>query len=206
MEDQANNYRREDKYISELFNYNEIKNKIIGLGFKKAHSSNYINNIYYDNDNKSYLENVEGETYRTKYRLRWYDSRKDYIFEIKNKHGKSGNKIRHNFEASNKKEIEKEINEMLPNNYKEVIKNRYFREYFIKEKTRITIDSRIRFCDLKSNNYKFFEKIIIEIKYPIDEIYDLEILKQLNLKLSKFSKFAKGLEYLKRYNFKKKYK
>ena len=85
MENQVIKYRREDKYIFSIRDYNLIKSSIIRMGFKKAHSSNVINNIYYDFNQKCFDENIEGETNRTKYRLRWYDNKKDYKLEIKKK-------------------------------------------------------------------------------------------------------------------------
>tara|TARA_B100001175_G_scaffold92082_1_gene77835 strand:- start:653 stop:1285 length:633 start_codon:yes stop_codon:yes gene_type:complete len=196
MENRANKLRREDKYVSNLSSYNRLKKTIIKEGFRKAHASNYINNIYYDHDDFSYSENVEGETYRTKYRLRWYDYKDEYILEIKKKNGKSGYKIRNKIKAANRVELEKKINKILPPNFKSVIKNRYFREYFVKDDVRITMDSRLRFSNLKSDKYRFFNKIIIEIKYPKLSEFDFDLVKRLNLTYTKFSKFAKGLEYL----------
>ena len=35
-----------------------------------------------------FIENIEGETNRTKYRLRWYDHKEGYVLEVKEKNGK----------------------------------------------------------------------------------------------------------------------
>ena len=58
------------------------------------------------------------------------------------------------------------------------------------------MDSRLRFSNLKSDKYRFYNKIIIEIKYPKLSEFDFDLVKRLNLTYTKFSKFAKGLEYL----------
>lgn len=196
MEKQVNKLRREDKYVADFSSYNRVKKTIIKEGFKKAHASNYINNIYYDFEDFSFNENIEGETYRTKYRLRWYDSKDEYILEIKKKNGKSGYKIRNKIEAISNDELNVKINKILPANFKSVIKNRYFREYFVKDDVRITMDSRIRFSDLNNDKYRFYNKIIIEIKYATHTEFDFDLVERLKLTYTKFSKFAKGLDYL----------
>ena len=60
MEEQAIKNRREDKYTAKIKDYNFIKANIIRMGFKKAHASNYVNNRYYDFNNKCFDENIEG--------------------------------------------------------------------------------------------------------------------------------------------------
>ena len=88
----------------------------------------------------------------------------------------------------------------MPKKYKEVIKNRYYREYFVRENIRATIDSRIKFSSPNSNIFKSYNDIILEIKYPIFSFYDDKIIKKLGLKLVKFSKFAEGIIFLNQRN------
>lgn len=199
MEEQAIKNRREDKYTAKIEDYNFIKSKIIRMGFKKAHASNYVNNIYYDFNNKCFDENIEGETNRTKYRLRWYDQKNGYILEVKKKKGKAGFKLKTELKSLNKNKLEEEINNLLPNNYKEIIENRYFREYFVKDDTRITLDSLLKFKFPNSIQFRSYSEIVLEVKYPIDAIYNEEIIKTLGLKLVKFSKFTKGISFLRNY-------
>ena len=88
MESQVNKYRSELKYIFRSSEYSLIKNQIINYGYEKAHDYNIVNNIYFDHNQNSLEDNVEGESLRTKYRIRWYN---DYhgkcIFENKSKIG-----------------------------------------------------------------------------------------------------------------------
>tara|TARA_B100000925_G_scaffold190756_2_gene144303 strand:+ start:14389 stop:15021 length:633 start_codon:yes stop_codon:yes gene_type:complete len=199
MEDQAIKKRREDKYIAKTVDYNLIKSKIVKMGFKKAHRSNYVNNIYYDFNDQSFIENIEGETNRTKYRLRWYDNKEGFVIEVKEKNGKTGYKQKTSLKSLKKIQLDKEINKILPSKYKERITNRYFREYFIKEDIRITLDSNLKFKLPNHKNFKRFSDLIIEVKYPINAIYNEEIIKNLGLKLVKFSKFSKGISFLRNY-------
>ena len=156
MEDQAIKKRREDKYIAKTVDYNLIKSKIVKMGFKKAHRSNYVNNIYYDFNDQSFIENIEGETNRTKYRLRWYDNKEGFVIEVKEKNGKTGYKQKTSLKSLKKIQLDKEINKILPSKYKERITNRYFREYFIKEDIRITLDSNLKFKLPNHKNFKRF--------------------------------------------------
>jgi SPX domain protein involved in polyphosphate accumulation len=51
-----------------------------------------VNNIYFDDSKKSnYCDNIEGNTNRKKYRIRWYNTVNKFAnFEIKNKYGETG--------------------------------------------------------------------------------------------------------------------
>ena len=78
-----------------------------------------------------------------------------------------------------------------------VIRNHYVREYFIKGKTRITLDSKIKYSNYEKT-FNYWEKSnILEIKFdnetPVSNQFDF-IPEQ---KISKYSKFQTGIERLK---------
>ena len=59
----------------------EIKRKLILNGYIIKHKPNIANNLYFDVDDRSFVENIEGERrIRKKIRLRWYGD----FHEIKN--------------------------------------------------------------------------------------------------------------------------
>ena len=88
------NYRYEIKYFIENGRFSDIKN-IINLNpaiFTEVYHKRKVNNIYFDTiDFKNYHDNVDGATYRHKYRVRWYGEMEGIIqkpvFEIKSKMG-----------------------------------------------------------------------------------------------------------------------
>ena len=50
--------------------------------FREIYCKRRVNNIYYDTMNyKNYLDNVEGNQYRLKVRIRWYGSNPFKIFD-----------------------------------------------------------------------------------------------------------------------------
>lgn len=190
MENQVNK-RRELKYLFEKSEYSNIKAELLQNGYLKQHTKNFINNLYFDNELKSYYENIEGLTIRKKFRFRWYDGGK-IVLEEKIKEGVSGYKIRYHSDKKNIGEINFEQFKAL-NNYKPIVFNRYLREYFIDDRgIRITLDSFITYR--KYNSLKKYDssKNILEIKFPLEEYPDEKIISKLNLRLTKFSKYLDG--------------
>ena len=86
----------------------------------------------------------------------------------------------------------------LPNHSKvAIIQNSYFRKYYLKGNIRITIDTDLKFKLPKTNNYKIFKGVIVEIKYNTSD--DLNVSKLIN-NYSQLGKFSKYLEGLKQFN------
>ena len=207
MESQVNNYRSELKYIFRSSEYSLVKNQIVNYGFEKAHDYNIVNNIYFDSNLESLKDNIEGESLRTKYRIRWYN---DYngkcIFENKSKIGNSGTKTRTSIGIKNIYDII-DINNNIKsiiniNKFKPNIQNRYFREYFVHNSIRITLDSDIKYSRYGEKNFNVSErKNIMEVKFDNHKSHDLDFLnKIIYLKLDKYSKYSNALKLLNIFN------
>lgn len=204
MESKVNKYRSELKYIFKSSEYSLIKNQIINNGYEKAHDYNFINNIYFDNNQDSFKENIEGELFRSKYRIRWYN---DYdgncIFENKSKIGNSGTKTRTTLKIKNIQDLT-DINNNIKsiiniNKFKPNIQNRYFREYFRFNGIRITLDSNIKYFRFGEPEFNVRESInIMEVKFDNEKSFDMNFLNKINfLKLDKYSKYSNAIINLK---------
>jgi hypothetical protein len=195
MENQVNK-RKELKYTFKIKDYSLLKRIILKHGYKKNHSNNFINNLYFDNDFSSYDENIEGVSERIKYRLRWYDGQNIFFEEkikkagigFKNRIPTAFNKIE-DLDYSNFKKLKC---------YEPVVQNRYLREYFINSKgIRITLDSMIKYEQPNSLRIVHSNINVMEIKSPVDSLPDKDLLNSLDLKLTKYSKYVNGSKSLK---------
>ncbi len=192
MENRVNK-RRELKYLFDKSRYSFIKKELLVNGYYKQHDKNYINNLYFDKKLKSYYENIEGLAYRKKFRLRWYDG-KSIVLEEKIKEGNTGYKLRHNSKIDDINKVNFKQFKVL-NNYKPIVYNRYLREYLINsDGIRITLDSLLTFKKYNSLKKYYSTNNILEIKYPLNEFPEENIISKLNLRLTKFSKYLDGLK------------
>lgn len=185
--------RQENKYLISLSKINIFEKKIINLGFKLNHLPNIINNIYFDtNLMKSALENIEGDEKRAKYRIRWYNNDDNFVLEKKIKLSSSGYKEKESLVSKDYRSAIFEVTELIKQN--PVIKNSYFRKYYIKEDIRITIDTELKFYLPTSETFKSYFNSIVEIKYSTNEIHNLFDKLDIETQLTKFSKYITGLE------------
>ena len=105
------NLRYEKKWISNNLSYENIYCKLMRLNFffNEEYQKRVVNSVYYDDPSYSgILDNVEGESRRKKYRLRWYgDSKKEkqFYFEIKYKNGFISSKKRQKIILNHKIDI-----------------------------------------------------------------------------------------------------
>jgi hypothetical protein len=207
--------RYENKYL--LKNLLELKSFI--SSFKKLNKDFYenfnertINNLYFDNDlSSSLFQNTNGDYYKSKVRLRWYNNNFEHLkLEVKIKIGSVGKKLTYDvkfkdqfrpkhFTASNFRLLDIIIitNEISRfSNLKCVSFNSYKREYYISKKSgiRLTIDNNLKFKNLRINNILFSKPYkILEVKYPSSkefEINNKHVVKNLLTDFSKFSKFS----------------
>jgi hypothetical protein len=185
--------RQEKKYIFSLKDINKFEKNINKLGFKINHLPNVVNNIYFE-DYKftSAIENIEGNTLRSKYRIRWYNEEKKFQLEQKIKRSSSGYKKKKKLNSKNLGSAIEEVSIFL--NKKPIIQNSYFRKYYLKNKMRITIDTNLKFNLPFTSNFKSFDKSIVEIKYDTQEIFDLSSIINNYTQLTKFSKYLEGLK------------
>ena len=89
-----NNFRFEKKYLIPQDYQNSIINIILShpYRFKESYKKRSINNIYLDDFNlNSAMDNINGNTNRYKFRLRWYGSKYGRIKSVIEKKYKRGN-------------------------------------------------------------------------------------------------------------------
>jgi len=185
-----------------------LRNK---LCFTKEYDSRKVNSIYFDDSNlNSLYENINGNTLKAKYRVRWYGNGKKIVnpqFEIKMKKGILSKK--RVFRLDNKfdrisdeslKYLTTEVNNILKlkKNINPVLSTHYERDYFISsnKKIRCTLDDNLESIQLGYlKNYlikKKFFRLVLEMKYNSE--YDEYVRKNLkNLSDSRLSKNSKYL-------------
>jgi len=201
--------RNEIKFIiprKELF---KVKEKLINHSFNYVYENRIINNIYFDtSENISFYENIEGLKDRTKYRIRWYgnfelEHQKKVILECKIKNNSLGWKdsliIKFDFNLSYSDRINMIINKIKKsrnNFYKPVVTNKYLREYLEDpEGVRITIDSDIKYSNNESLKKITDKNLILEVKFKINNSFNSELFNELDVMLSKNSKFVNGRKH-----------
>ncbi|MCB0661825.1 MAG: VTC domain-containing protein [Saprospiraceae bacterium] len=190
-------------------------------GFITSYPDRIVNNIYFDSIDFSKLrENRDGISKRVKIRYRWYGGLEDFrtgILEFKQKENLLGKKEKAELDLKEVHDLQdlvqmvravtKSEKPLLP-----VLMNRYRRSYF--ETTngtyRITVDDDLEFYPIfeKNLNTPFQEIIeadaadwiketacILEFKYPDkDDPFVDQISQNLPFRLTKYSKFATGLQ------------
>jgi len=216
MGSHQSNYRYERKYVLDISNYSTLVNELLSDGMEVHHPPRFINNVYFDSLSlNSFIENVEGENKRNKYRLRWYGERfslLEPIFEIKIKRDNVNRKetikiSKIDFKDFN--DIEELHNHLLCSleeksssifiemiNKSPTLLNGYDRDYFVSKDglTRLTIDRNLFFYNFISNqNNSINNKMIIEVKYP-SNVIPLINFEKYKLSLAKSSKYVSGLK------------
>ena len=219
MENPQSSYRYERKYRLDISEYEILVHSMLSEGMKVHHPSRFINNIYFDSLNfDAYYENVEGESERNKYRLRWYGDRFNKIkptFEVKMKKDQVNKKESLKLpevEFKNYHDVEAVYNHIL--NYMEseestlffhminktpTLLNGYQREYFLSKdgKTRLTIDKGLFFYNCRNNQeYNQSEIMVVEVKYASNVTPKINFDK-FKLVLGKNSKYVSGIDYTK---------
>jgi len=184
--------RFEKKYIIKISQLSKLRSRIISSkSFRINHSSQIVNNLYYDNNiYNSVDQNLLGISDRIKYRIRWYGNDE----EVKAKFEKKCRKDIGNFKEGNNAIVlnnnpwKVKISN-LPNlselNNLNVLKinnsdhlspallNRYKREYFINEfGDRLTIDRDIVYKNCRNGVTKNDFNIVVELKYNSEKIND----------------------------------
>jgi hypothetical protein len=192
--------------------------------FSEVFHERYINNIYFDTiELSNFMDNINGNMHRQKYRIRWYSDLfskvEKPVLELKIKKGLVGTKRLHklnqfeiykNIGVANIKnvigesELEADVKfSMQMQN--PVLLNRYKRKYYISKdkKFRVTIDTDQSFYKFNHFNNSFLQSfkddtnIIIELKYDSEHEKESEMItNQLPYRLTKSSKYARGIELL----------
>jgi hypothetical protein len=218
MEKVANNtYRFERKIIIDSHRYKDLIFMFKVNGFSELFPERQICNIYLDDmNNHSFLDNVNGNYKRLKHRIRWYGDLfglvKQITLEQKIKIGNVGEKnnfkIQKEFEFSRHctyGQLTRLVRSLLINIKDKVLVdllypasiNTYTRSYYsdISKKFRITFDKNVKYYSFqnKIKLEKIDKRIIIEIKYDNEnDLHASEILKFINFRLGKNSKYVNG--------------
>jgi hypothetical protein len=192
--------------------------------FRTAYPPRWINNIYFDTPSlEAYWEHTNGASHRVKTRIRWYGAVdgavSSPIMERKIKCALEGTKIFHPLPSfivdgtlTSKKLAQVIENADLPPATREdvryqrpVLFNRYYRQYFVSadNRFRLTIDCRLSYRPIHNlgglwrSPVSQWAGIIIELKYDrADTIGAAEITQALPFRLSRFSKYVTGVNFL----------
>ena len=209
-----NIFRYERKFIINNLSIPELENllRFSSLKFKKNFIQRKVNSIYFDDYNSnSILENLDGNNFKTKFRLRWYGDKKlikSPVLELKKKESYINSKELFQIKNFKKIKFSKKNIDLLLNQLKKkfifllnksaISSTHYNRLYFIssKKNVRATIDFNINYFDIKNhiNLNKYSKSIILEIKYlnKNDEIVRKN-LENISFRISKNSKYLNSL-------------
>ena len=212
-ERQLDKFRFERKYILPKMYFSNFFTQLHELNFFEIYNQRTINNLYFDScDFELLRDNIEGLSDRKKVRVRWYGSlfgksQKKLEIKIKKEFLNIKKTLNlHQLELSSydnicrfHEKINENINPLnniffynLILNRKPVLLNSYKRLYYSNSSNdiRITIDSDLFFYSPITKIRSEEQNIIIEIKYNNDINFKNEFR---NLYLSRYSKYAKGL-------------
>jgi len=217
-------FRYERKFFITEINSKDIDSivKLHPAIFSEIFHERSVNNIYFDTPElDNYFDNIDGNMYRVKSRIRWYGRTfgaiEKPVLELKIKNGLLGRKESYLLDAFkldghfNMQKIvqiiqKKNIPEFVTIGIKSsqpTLLNKYDRRYFLSadKRYRITIDTNQIFYRIGSQNNFFLNKIkndlnvILELKYNIDADDDVNrITEHFPFRLTKSSKYISGLE------------
>jgi SPX domain protein involved in polyphosphate accumulation len=187
-------WRFEKKFVIEHKDYTTFCRDLSLAGYYKVYPDRIVNSIYFDDESlTSYYENIDGQSRRTKYRLRFYGN--SYLGE-----GVWEQKIK--WIDTNYKKVEPFADEnrhlrqlRFPGheNLRPLVHVQYQREYFYSEKDgiRVTIDKKINYINIASNRIVYDHSLIVEYKCS-NEILITNAPSILS-NLSRSSKYCKAI-------------
>lgn len=181
------------------------------LGFNRTYPNRKISSIYFDDFELNALrDNIDGNQNRNKIRIRYYnDILSNSVIELKQKRGFIGYKTKFKFSEhinnydelinASKEKLFKTFNKQL----RPVSKVSYFREYYLKNHIRATIDTKITAVKVSSNGKNLITSLndyeVIEFKYEsCHDSYFREFFHSFNnfyLRTTKSSKYSNSLMY-----------
>ncbi len=195
-------FRKEIKFKLTLSEHFKIKNKLLSLGMNTIYPLRKVNSYYFDNKYyKLFEDSEEGVLPRKKVRIRWYNNEKDFKKETKIssiegrfKHVEKLPSIKNDSQISGLTFFDKYYGLLYP----KMLVN-YEREYYKIDNLRITFDKNINylFSKLKSEIFTSDQETVMEVKVPI-KCSDDYIKKFIDIPTSRFSKYSRGLLYLKK--------
>jgi hypothetical protein len=225
-EDDSLNWRFERKFSGQGLSQKiaEASVRLHPAVFRKAYPPRWINNIYLDTPSlEAYWEHTNGASHRVKTRIRWYGEAEGFVsspvMERKVKCALEGTKIFHPLPAftvdgmqTHKKLAQVFDDAGLPPAILEdvrylrpILYNRYYRQYFVSadSRFRLTIDCQLKYRPIHGlgGNWRSpvsqWAGVIIELKYDrIDNAAAADIAQALPFRLSRFSKYVTGVNFL----------
>lgn len=223
--DGSNSYRYERKFYVPELSKQDLANVIKShpYFFHEIYYERQVNNIYFDTpDYKFYFKNLAGADRRVKIRIRWYENPGDLIdkpqLEYKIKYGGVGKKRvtpLKPFNLSHKPLLQQIQRSLVGANLKNdtlvqlgfvepVLLNHYRRRYFMSADKlfRLTIDSDLNYYEVNKYQVLWARKAsspgcVLEFKYNhSNDLLADRIANFFKFRVSKFSKFAHGIEKL----------
>lgn len=186
-----------------------IKSRIYSFGFRKTYSNRIINSKYFDTQNLDFgRDNIDGERFRLKVRVRWYNlcnNNKHSTLEIKCKHGLLGYKYKFKVKSINDDEIADFISQEIGILLSPNCITRYNRFYFENSfGIRATLDENLvaKNTNFNSRFYSPLGYSVLEFKYAthLDHFYRETIQSRFTelipLRLNKSSKYVESLRIL----------
>jgi hypothetical protein len=199
--------RIERKFLMTSYQTMSARRVLIKAGFQFAFRDRIVSSIYYDDINHSALrDNIDGNPYRDKVRLRYYDDDFDNAqLEIKHKRNFHGYKTSLPITGGcNFDELICLGNEWIKNNIFETLQPSsivsYSRQYYKKFDLRATIDTNVisrRFSTLGGITAPKICYGVVELKYPSE--LDNKIrglyseISRMSIRMTKSSKYANSL-------------
>lgn len=198
--------RHERKYSLEGIQYDFLMPliQLSPASFITSYPDRLIHSLYFDDDQWSSLQrNIDGSPLRNKVRIRWYGAEENTIsgglLEVKSKNGLTGKKQAYDFPdmpLSDLSGISAAVEKILHTGaLQPVLLVRYHRAYFVSfdRNIRLTLDREIRYEKPGGAVYPW-EGMVLEIKYPPDRETDVaELMQYFPFRLSKHSKYARGM-------------
>ena len=197
-------FRKEIKLILNRRKSLDFKKMIFSKGAVEMYPKRKISSLYFDNFAKqSHIDSEEGVLPRKKIRIRTYpnEENKKYLFEKKISSTEGRYKV--------SKKISLELyNKMINQGYFDKMYGTlgpllyvdYFREYYLLENFRITIDENISYKIFKKKKLKRDTKSVIEIKFTKKQNEDF-IINSFTNKLTRFSKYSNGINLMNLWSF-----
>jgi hypothetical protein len=184
--------RIEKKFIIEKTSKKVVEGNIKKLGFEEIYKPRIVNSLYYDTFNfNCYKDSEEGIVPRKKYRVRNYNSNRNYQLDIKYQNSDGRYKKTEKLSTVPKKIFDSDYGWLE----KKVYVN-YYRKYFSFSNIRLTFDYEIKFQNLSSYKVINNNLLIIELKNlsNYDKLVDEYTSDMFNLPFSSFSKYEKAVE------------
>lgn len=217
-------YRYERKYYLSLADWRqvELQIRLHPAMFAEAYPMRWVNNIYFDSPGLANMyDNLDGLSWRTKMRIRWYGIQdhliRDPTLEFKIKRGLLGRK-----EAFGLPNIEwkrctsfRDWHDVMRNSnlpferlneacsLHPTLINRYRRRYFrsADHRYRITLDTELSYDGIRTHEvgrharYTQQHAAIVEIKYSYQDGNDVDrITRHWPFRLTRSSKYVTGMQ------------